>query len=457
MFVTTKSMGHKQLKIFVLEDDEWFNNFLVHSISMNPDFDVTGFTEVGAFMKALPQGPDLITLDFKLGDTTGDQVLAKIKAFDESIPVIIISEQENIETAVELLKLGAFDYIVKSKDIRNRLLHIIQTLVKQKDLYERIEELQQEVERKYEFQHSIIGNSEALKKIFRLIEKAVETNITVSVTGETGTGKELVAKAIHFNSPRKSKSFVALNVAAIPHELIESELFGHEKGAFTGANTRRIGKFEEADGGTLFLDEIGEMPLTAQAKLLRAIQEKEIVRIGSNTVVKVECRIVVATHKNLAKEVQKGNFREDLYYRILGLPIELPALKDRDKDVLVSAKYFIEKFAKDNQVSPKKLSDEAQQKLLAHKWPGNIRELKSVIELALVLGDDELVSADDIKLMTEDVLPQIMEKEITMREYSLSILDIYLKKYHNDIPLVAQKLDISQATIYRMLKEMKPE
>jgi two-component system, NtrC family, response regulator AtoC len=184
MFVTTKSMGHKQLKIFVLEDDEWFNNFLVHSISMNPDFDVTGFTEVGAFMKALPQGPDLITLDFKLGDTTGDQVLAKIKAFDESIPVIIISEQENIETAVELLKLGAFDYIVKSKDIRNRLLHIIQTLVKQKDLYERIEELQQEVERKYEFQHSIIGNSEALKKIFRLIEKAVETNITVSVTGE---------------------------------------------------------------------------------------------------------------------------------------------------------------------------------------------------------------------------------------------------------------------------------
>lgn len=448
-------MGQKQLKIFVLEDDEWFNNFLVHSISLNPDFDVTGFTDVHSFMMALHQQPDVITLDYKLGDITGDEVLAKIKAYNETIPVIIISEQENIETAVELLKLGAFDYIVKSKDIRNRLLHLIQAIVKQHDLQARIEVLQQEVERKYDFQHSIIGNSEALKKIFRLIDKAIETNITVSINGETGTGKELVAKAIHFNSPRRSKSFVALNVAAIPEELIESELFGHEKGAFTGANARRIGKFEEADGGTLFLDEIGEMPLTAQAKLLRAIQEKEIVRVGSNTVVKVECRIVVATHKNLAKEVQKGNFREDLYYRILGLPIELPPLKDRDKDVLVLAKYFIEKFASENQLQQKKLSDDAQKKLLAHKWPGNIRELKSVIELALVLGDDQDITKEDIKLVTEDVLPQIMEHETTMREYSLSILDIYLKKYHNDIPLVAQKLDISQATIYRMIKEFK--
>jgi two-component system response regulator AtoC len=197
------------------------------------------------------------------------------------------------------------------------------------------------------------------------------------------------------------------------------------------------------------------MPLTAQAKLLRAIQEKEIVRVGSNAVVKVECRIVVATHKNLAKEVQKGNFREDLYYRILGLPIELPPLKDRDKDVLVLAKYFIEKFANENQLQHKKLSDDAQKKLLAHKWPGNIRELKSVIELALVLGDEQDITKEDIKLVTEDVLPQIMEQETTMREYSLSILDIYLKKYHNDIPLVAQKLDISQATIYRMIKEFK--
>jgi two-component system response regulator AtoC len=448
-------MGQKQLKIFVLEDDEWFNNFLVHAISLNPDFEVTGFTDVQSFMTALREKPDVVTLDFKLKDTTGDQVLAKIKAFNESIPVIVISEQENIETAVELLKLGAFDYIVKSKDIRNRLLHIIQTIAKQQDLYARIEVLQQEVERKYDFQHSIIGNSESLKKVFRLIDKAIETNITVSITGDTGTGKEMVAKAIHFNSSRKHKTFVALNVAAIPEDLIESELFGHEKGAFTGANSRRIGKFEEADGGTLFLDEIGEMPLTAQAKLLRAIQEREIVRIGGNAVVKVECRIVVATHKNLAKEVQKGNFREDLYYRILGLPIELPPLKDRDKDVLVLAKYFIEKFAFENRLSAKKLSDEAQKKILAHKWPGNIRELKSVIELALILGDEPEIQKEDIRLVTEDVLPQIIEHETTMREYSLGILDIYLKKYHNDIPLIAQKLDISQATIYRMIKEFK--
>jgi two-component system response regulator AtoC len=448
-------MGTKQLKIFVLEDDEWFNNYLVHSISLNPDYEVTGFTEIPEFIKALSQRPDVITLDFKLGNTTGDHVLTKIKAFDESIPVIVISEQENIETAVDLIKQGAYDYIVKTKDIRNRLLHTIQTVALQQSLYAKIDTLQKEVERKYDYQNSIIGNSEKLKATFALIEKAISTNITVSVNGETGTGKELVAKAIHFNSLRKSKPFVALNVAAIPKELIESELFGHEKGAFTGANNRRIGKFEEAHLGTLFLDEIGEMPLNLQAKLLRAIQEKEVVRVGGNAPVKTECRIIVATHKNLAKEVQNGNFREDLYYRILGLPIELPPLRDRNNDVLVLAKYFIEKFAVENDFTAKKISDEAQKKLLSHKWPGNIRELKSVVELALVLSNTDTIIGDDIKLTTEDVLPHIIEAEITMREYSHSILKIYLGKYTNDIPLIAQKLDISQATIYRMLKEQK--
>lgn len=448
-------MDNKQFTVFVLEDDEWYNNFLVHSISLNPDYNVKGFTDVGEFMKALPSNPDVVTLDFRLGKTTGDEVLKKIKEYNQDLPVIIISEQENIETAVELLKSGAFDYMVKSNDIRNRLLHTIQIIRKESSLTRKIEVLQKEVEKKYDFQKSIIGNSEGIRKIFGLLEKATATNITVSVNGETGTGKELVAKAIHFNSVRKNNSFVAVNMAAIPEDLIESELFGHEKGAFTGANTRRIGRFEEAHGGTLFLDEIAETPLQLQAKLLRAIQEKEVVRVGSNMPVKTDCRIIVATHRNLLDEVKKGNFREDLYYRILGLPVELPPLRERDKDVLILAKYFVERFCKENDMPQKLLADDAQKKLLSHSWPGNIRELKSVVELAVVLSNTDEITAESIKLTTGDVLPEMMQEEITLREYSLKIVAVYLTKYNNDISLVAQKLDISQATIYRMLKEAK--
>jgi two-component system response regulator AtoC len=448
-------MAKDQFTVFVLEDDEWYNNYLVHTISLNPDFVVTGFTDVDAFMKALPSAPDVVTLDFRLGKVNGDEVLRKIRAYNESLPVIVISEQENIETAVELIKNGAFDYMVKSNDLRNRLLHAIQVIRKESSLNERIEVLQKEVEKKYDFQKSIIGNSDGIKQIFGLIEKATATSITVSVNGETGTGKELVAKAIHFNSPRKSKAFVAVNMAAIPQELIESELFGHEKGAFTGAASRRIGRFEEAQGGTLFLDEIAELPLSLQPKLLRALQEKEVVRVGSNQPVKTDCRIIVATHRNLQEEVKKGNFREDLYYRILGLPIELPPLRERANDVLILAKYFIERFCRENDMPVRTLSDDAQKKLLSYRWPGNIRELKSVTELAAVLSDTQTIQADDIKLSAGDVLPGMMEKEITLREYSHKILQVYLKKYSNDIPLVSQKLDISQATIYRMLKEVR--
>ena len=230
--------------------------------------------------------------------------------------------------------MGAYDYISKSEDIKDRLLNTVKNIRNGIGLKREISTLRREVQKKYSFRESILGESPAIKTVYDLIDKALSTNITVIISGETGTGKELVAKAIHYNSKRKDKPFVTVNVAAIPSELIESELFGHEKGAFTGAAYRRIGRFEEADGGTLFLDEIGEMELNLQAKLLRVLQEKEIVRIGSNKPVKTDCRIVVATNKNLKEEVKKGNFREDLYYRLLGLPIELPPLRERANDIL---------------------------------------------------------------------------------------------------------------------------
>ena len=318
--------------------------------------------------------------------------------------------------------------------------------------------LRQEVKKKYTDQNTIIGNSAATRKVYELIEKATRTNITVTITGETGTGKELVAKAIHYQSNRSKHPFVPVNVAAIPRELIESELFGHEKGSFTGATSRRIGKFEEANGGTLFLDEMAEMEISLQAKLLRALQEKEIIRIGSNTPVKFDCRIIIATNKDLLEEIKKGNFRQDLYYRLYGLPIELPPLRERENDVIVLAKHFIEVFCKENKMASKTLTAEASARLLSYSFPGNIRELKSVIELAVTLADQNEITADHIILgRGQDLLDDLLNEEHSLREYDIRIVLRFLEKYNNNIKLVAEKLDLGVATIYRMLKENNQE
>lgn len=446
-----------KFSIFVVEDDEWYRELLGFNLELNPDYEITKFENASSFLQQLDKNPAVVTLDYRLPDMEGAEVLKKIKEYNPDIEVVVISEQNKIETAVELLKLGAYDYITKTDDIRDRLLNVINNIRKHSSLKERITTLQKEVEQKYDFEKSIIGQSPAIKKVFGLIEKAIKTNITVTVTGETGTGKELVAKAIHFNSKRKDHPFVAVNMAAIPSELIESELFGHEKGAFTGANNRRIGKFEEANKGTLFLDEIGEMDITFQAKLLRALQEREVVRIGNNKPVKIDTRIIVATNRNLLEEVKEGNFREDLYYRLFGLPIELPPLRERDKDIILLAKFFLNNFSRENDLEIFTLSNSAQKKLLSYHYPGNIRELKSIVELAAVMSNDPEISEDEITFSTYDPLPDALSEEMTLKEYTNRIIDIYLKKHDDNIKLVAEKLDIGVSTIYRMLKERKEE
>ncbi|MEM7656171.1 MAG: sigma-54 dependent transcriptional regulator [Bacteroidota bacterium] len=439
--------------IHVVEDDDWYRELLGFNLEMNPDHEVIKFENAKDLLENLNQRPQMITLDYRLPDMEGEEVLKRIKEYDSEIEVVVISEQDKIETAVELLKAGAFDYLTKSDDIRDRLLNICNHVRNKQSLQTRINHLQKEVERKYDFETSIIGQSPAIKKVFNLIEKAIKTNITVTVTGETGTGKELVAKAIHFNSKRKDAPFVPVNMAAIPSELIESELFGHEKGAFTGAHIRRVGKFEEAIGGTLFLDEIGEMDITFQAKLLRALQEREVIRIGSNKPVKVNCRIVVATNRNLIEEVKAGNFREDLYYRLFGLPIALPPLRERGNDIILLAKYFLDAFCKENELPALTITPGAQRKLLAYPFPGNIRELKSVVELAAVMANEDVIDEDVLTFGTSDALPDVLSEEMSMRDYTNRIIDIYLQKYDNNVKLVAEKLDIGASTIYRMLKE----
>jgi len=440
--------------IYVVDDDEWYNRFIVHNLSLNPDYTIRHFFSGKELLDALHEKPDVVTLDYRLPDMTGDDLLKKIKDVNEDIEVIMISEQSDIDTAVGLLKAGAVDYLVKTKDIRDRLLNAINNVRKNKGLKSRIEKLEKEVQGKYSFEKTIIGNSEPMKKTYEMIEKALGTNITVTITGETGTGKEVVAKAIHYNSSRKNMPFVAVNIAAIPSELIESELFGHEKGAFTGATATRKGKFEEAHKGTLFLDEIGEMDINMQAKLLRVLQEREITRVGSNTVIKVDCRIIVATNRNLRDEVKNGKFREDLYYRLFGLTIELPPVRERDKDILILAKFFIDNFCRENKLKTKVLTTDAKKKLLKYHWPGNVREIKSVIELAVVMSAGDEISAEDITLNANGASSDITTGEITMREYERKIVNQYMKKYNANTKLVADKLDIGQTTVYRLLKGM---
>jgi DNA-binding NtrC family response regulator len=439
-------------KIFVVEDDTWYRNFLSYTLQLNPDNEVHTFENGKDCLNNLHLKPDLITIDYSLPGMNGAELIKQIKEVDEQIQLIVISGQEDVGTAVDLLKLGVFDYLIKNEDTKHRLLNSTQNALINVSLKSEIVELKEDLGKKYDFSKTIIGNSDQLKKTFALIEKAASSKITVSITGETGTGKELVAKAIHYNSDRKKSSFVAVNVAAIPRELIESELFGHEKGAFTGADSRRIGKFEQAIKGTIFLDEIGELDLNVQAKLLRVLQEREVTRIGSNVTLPIDVRIIVATHKNLAQEVQEGRFREDLYYRLLGLPLHLPPLRDRGYDVVHLAKYFIDEYIKENKSGKINLSNEAQKKLMDYSFPGNIRELKAIIELACVLCDNNTIEGKDITYNSEKSINNILSQEMTFDDYTNLIIKLFLDKYDENVIMVAKKLNIGKSTIYRIMK-----
>jgi DNA-binding NtrC family response regulator len=298
----------KALNIFIVEDDVFFGQTLKYHLSLNPDYTVHLFEKGKDCLSNFHLKPDIICLDFGLPDISGDVLLKKIKEINSKIPVIIISGQEDIEVAINFLKMGATDYIVKNNHTKDLLWNALIKLRDNMNLIHEVEELKEKLEEKFSFENTIIGQSETIKSIYTKINKAINNTINVSITGETGTGKDVVAKAIHYNSDRKNKPFIAVNMAAIPKDLIESEFFGHEKGAFTGADSKKIGKFEQANGGTIFLDEIAELDYNLQSKLLRVIQEREVVSIGGKSPVKFNARLIIATHKDLVEEVKNKNF-----------------------------------------------------------------------------------------------------------------------------------------------------
>lgn len=442
----------RHLRIFVVEDDPMQKRLIKYVMESNPEHEVYAFETGQECLDNLHLNPHLVSLDYNLPDLGGAEVLKKIKEYNSNIQVIVLSGQKDISTALDLLKQGANEYITKDAGMKDRLRTTVDILKQNILLKQELGALRNELATQFSF-NDIIGQSAPMKAVSKLTEKAANSNITVSITGETGTGKEVVAKSIHYNSNRKSKRFIAINMAAIPSDLIESELFGHEKGAFTGAIASKAGKFELANGGTLFLDEIGDLDIAIQAKLLRALQEQEVTRIGGHQPIKFDARIIIATHKNLLEEVHKGTFREDLYYRLLGLSIQLPPLKERGYDILILAKHFLYSYAKSNNVTPKKLSQEAKDKLLNYNFPGNVRELKSIIDLAIVLSDDNLIKREHLQLHPIDKQFNFLTTEMTMRDYTKAIIQQYLKKYDNNVVLVSKKLSIGRSTIYKLLKE----
>lgn len=439
-------------KIFVVEDDIWYADILKYHLSLNPDFEVETFTNGRDCLSNLFKRPALVTVDYSLPDMTGKYLLGKILQHTPGIAVVIISGQEDITTAVELLKEGAFDYIVKNEDTRNRLWNSIRLFRENQSLRLENEILREEVGKKYDFSKVIIGTSIGLRQTFSLMEKAAASQITVSITGETGTGKELVAKAIHYHSDRKKYPFVAVNIGAIPKDLVESELFGYEKGAFTGAVNRKAGVFEDAQKGTIFLDEIAEMDLSMQTKFLRVLQEREVKRLGGNQLIKIDVRVVTATHKNLADEVKNGNFRADLFYRLMGLPIHLTPLRERGNDIIILARHFADEFSRENKKKKIDFTEEAITKLKKYSYPGNVRELRAIIELAMILCENNRIDAQHISFNPVGSIDEPNSEEMTLDEQILKIVRKNLQKNNGNPTLVSKKLGISRATVYRYMK-----
>jgi two-component system response regulator AtoC len=385
----------KQPRIFIIEDDALVASLIRQTLSKEEKYEITHFSTGEECLKEMHQQPDIVIVDYNLPGMDGLTLMRNIRSYHPGVMMIVCSGQENVEIVVECYKNGAQEYVLKNEKMIVSIDNAVRNLAMNVTLRREVELLQDQIIDRNKY-NNIIGNSNSVLRVLRLIQKVENNNMMVLITGQSGTGKELVARALHYNSTRARKNFVVVNMGAIPTELIESELFGHEKGAFTDARERRIGKFEEADGGTIFLDEIGEMDLGLQSKLLRVLQEKEVQRIGSNKTIKLDFRMVAATNRNLALEVKEGRFREDLFYRIQGFLIHLPPLKERGDDIILLAKHYLTEFCKMNNMQTMTISKEACAYMLTYEWPGNIRELKAVIERAALMAENSVITVDDL-------------------------------------------------------------
>jgi two-component system nitrogen regulation response regulator NtrX len=403
------------------------------------------------------ESPDLVFLDIKMPGLDGLEVLPRIRAIDESLPVVMISGHATVSTAVEATKLGAFDFIEKPLASERVLVTIRNALDRS-----RLADENRSLKRVIEVRHQLVGESTGLKRVTDAIRRAAPTSATVLITGESGVGKELVARAIHRNSLRHRERFVQVNCAAIPDDLIESELFGHEKGSFTGATEKQIGKFEQADKGTIFLDEVGDMSLKTQAKVLRVLQEGEVERLGSAKTTKVDVRVLAATNKQLEDEIEKGTFREDLYFRLAVIPVFVPPLRERREDIPLLVRHFVDLFSRENNFRPKKITPAAMELLQRYRWKGNIRELRNAVERMIIMTPSDVVDVADIPESirvdapvrtgdAEAVRPGTLRehKEVSERAFLVQ----KLRETGWNISKTAELIDTPRSNLYKKLEQ----
>jgi DNA-binding NtrC family response regulator len=445
------------MKILLVEDDPLLREELQRGLTEIGGYSVEAASNgLEAIQKIEVDVFDLVLTDVKMPGMDGFELLRIIKSTRPEAGVILITGYGSIETAVEAMKIGADDYITKPVNFRDLLLHISKA-EKANQLLKENRLLRMEIRKKFEF-HNIIGKSQKMQEVFSLIEKVASSSSTVVIYGGSGTGKELVARAIHYNSLRVDHRFIPFNTSAVPETLIESELFGYTKGAFTGAVHNRKGLFEEAHGGTLFLDEIGTIQPPVQIKLLRVLQEREIARIGNNDRVKVDVRVIAATNEDLEAKMKRGEFREDLFFRLHVFPIFLPDLKARPEDMPLLAYYFLDRYSVENNKNVKSISKEALKALLEYPWPGNVRELENVIERAVILADQEYVTLDDLPANLREKsaglikmgLKERKSLEDVKKEYILEVL----RMVGGNKQRAAEILQIAPKTLYR-LKELR--
>ncbi|MDN3511541.1 MAG: sigma-54 dependent transcriptional regulator [Candidatus Jettenia sp.] len=452
----------RKKKILVVEDDEYVLGsirILLNKEGYEVNTALNGLEALNLYRR---ESYDLVIADLKMPQMDGIELLKQLKLEFSDVSLIMMTAYGSIRTAVEAMKMGAYDYVTKPVSAEEIRL-VIQRAFERQNLITEIKTLRKELEERFSLDN-IIGKSYAMQRVYDLILQVANTDATVLITGETGTGKELVAHAIHHNSKRKNRPFVVINCSALPESLLESELFGHEEGAFTGATKQRVGKFEFADTGTVFFDEMGNLPLSMQTKLLRLLQEKSFERIGGNQTIKVDVRVLAATNKDLNKLSEEGCFRKDLYYRLNVIPIQLPSLKERREDIPLLVTHFIEKYNKVFKKEIKSISQNALNIMMSYGWPGNVRELENLVERALIMAKDHIISEIELPMSNQKQIRERLEDIDTNQIIDTSLEDFLahcenkyitrlLKQCKGRIDSSAKISGIDVKTLYRKMKK----